>query len=189
MKVKCVMVIAGMTALVLGAVIAGATPRDGGSGPMPGGPVPGGPVPGGPMPGGSMPCGSMPGGPMPGGGMHGMLGPIGWALHEIDLTLPQKQQIDTIVLDARATLGALRQQQRKSESAFRDANPPTKFDEAAIRAHVADRAKLDADLMVAEGKARLKVLGVLTTEQRAKLEQLLAAGPDMDWQSGPPPRW
>lgn len=121
---------------------------------------------GGPPPG--------PGGPGRGPHMHGPLGPLGWALSRLELTAEQQQRIDALVAEARPALDELHTQLRAAEKAFRDANPLTSFDEAAIRAYAAARTKLDADLMVGEAKLRNAVAGLLTAEQLAQLEQLLS---------------
>lgn len=157
MKAKHLLVVAGVVMLALGAGLTGAT------------------------------TGTGPGGPMPGPGMHGPLGSIGLVVAKLDLTTDQQQQIDAIVEAARPALDALRVQLRANEKAFRDATPLTTFDEAAIRAHVADRAKIEADIAVAEAKVRVNVLAVLTADQLAKLQQLLASLPDAPGPGGPPP--
>lgn len=127
------------------------------------------------------------GGPMPGPPMRGPLGPIGMALGQLDLTTDQQQQIDALVSSAQSGIDTLRQQLRANEKAFRDATPITTFDEAAIRAHVADRAKIEADLAVAEARLRVSVLGALTSDQLTKLQEILASLPQGPGPGGPPP--
>ena len=124
---------------------------------------------------------------MGGPGMHGPLGPIGRALHELDLTAEQQAQIDTILEETRPAQHALHEQLRTSEETFRAATPITTFDEAAIRAHVAARAAIQADLEVNAAKVRTKVVGLLTAEQLTKLQQILAEGRDKPGPGGPPP--
>jgi len=124
--------------------------------------------------------GSMRGAGMHGAGMSGRgmghgpgaLGPLGRALHRLDLSDEQQTTIQGIVEAARPTFESLREQLRANREAFREANPPTTFNEAAIRAHVAQQSAIHADMAVAAAKLRTQVLGVLTAEQLAELDAM-----------------
>ena len=103
---------------------------------------------------------------------HGPLGPLGMALHRLDLTEEQTTKIKAILEESRPTFEALHEQIQANREAFREANPPTTFDETTIRAHVAQQSGLHADMAVAAAKVRSQVLAVLTPEQLAELEQM-----------------
>ncbi len=182
MRARNVVVIIAAAALIFGVAIAGAAPRDGrcmrGAGMHRAG-----------MHGAGMHGPGMRGPEMGGPGMHGPLGQFVGALHELDLTAEQQAQIDAVFEEGRPALHALREKLRASEQAFRAANPITTFDEAALRAHVAARAAIQADLEVSAAKARTKLLAVLTPAQLAKLQEMLAEDHDMSGPGGPPPSW
>jgi Spy/CpxP family protein refolding chaperone len=110
--------------------------------------------------------------------MGGPLGPLGRALQEVSLTQEQQDKIHALVDAQRPILRTLRDQLRESEQAFRQAHPITEFDEAVIRAHVAEQAKIMADLEVASAGLRSKVLALLTGEQLAELKEVLAETPE-----------
>ena len=180
MRARHIGVTIAVAALIFGAAIASAAQRDGGC------------MHGKGMRGSGMGEAGMHGARMRGEGMHragmrGGLGPIGWALEQLDLTAEQQTQIDKIREEAHPGLQALHEKLRASEEAFRAANPITTFDESAIRAHVAARAAIQADLEVSTAKVRTKMLAVLTAEQLAKLQQTLAEEHDMPGPGGPPP--
>jgi Spy/CpxP family protein refolding chaperone len=102
------------------------------------------------------------------------LGPLGRALQRLDLSSEQQDRIRGMVEAARPQLQALRGQLRDGRQTFREAHPPTDFDEAAIRAHVAAQSGVMADLAVLGAKLRADVLAVLTPEQLEQLEGMRA---------------
>jgi Spy/CpxP family protein refolding chaperone len=109
------------------------------------------------------------------GGFFGAgMGPLGRLIHRLDLTQEQKDSIKAILDQEQPTFQALRQQLREGRQAFRAAHPitSTEVDEAGIRAHVADQAKVMADLAVAAAKTRAQVMNVLTPDQRNQLAQM-----------------
>ena len=120
--------------------------------------------------GGPGPRGMMRG--MPGAWLHGGGGPLGLALHRLDLTAELRTAIRAVLDAEQPALEALRERIRESEEAFVEAHPPTEFDEAAIRAHAAEQAPLLSDLAVAEARIRAKALALLTPEQLAELETM-----------------
>jgi len=103
---------------------------------------------------------------------HGPLGPLGRALHQLDLTDEQRDQVRSTLEAARPDLETLRERLRTNREAFRQSQSPTQVDEAAIRAHVAAQSAIRADLAVAMARVRASVLALLTPEQLAELEQL-----------------
>lgn len=106
-----------------------------------------------------------------GDGAPGGVGLLGRAWRQLDLTQAQRDAIRAVVEAEREKVTALRQQLRQNREAFRTANPPTRFDEAAVRAHVAEQAKIRAELAVVLARTRAKALAVLNPEQLKQLEQ------------------
>jgi len=128
---------------------------------------------------------------MHGRGMGGPLGPLGRALHRLDLSDAQRTQIDAIVTEAKPGIEALREQLRSGREAFRAAHPPTTFDEAAIRAHATEQGKIRTELAVSTAGVRAQVLGVLTADQLARLKAIREemnrrGGPGRDRRPGGP---
>lgn len=119
----------------------------------------------------------------------GPLGPLGRALRHLDLTQEQKDAIKAIVEADRATLQTLREQVRAKREAYRTAHPPDTFDEAALRAHLAELAPLHADIAVNAAKLRVKVLAVLTAEQRAELAEMREEFEEFGRRHGPGAGW
>lgn len=112
--------------------------------------------------------------PGDGRGPLGGFGPLGGILRHLDLSQEQRDSIRAILEAERDTLQALRQQLRDNRQAFRDAHPPTEFDEAAVRAQAEKQGKLHTELAVVMARTRAKALAVLTPEQRGKLAELRA---------------
>jgi protein CpxP len=102
-------------------------------------------------------------------GPHGL---FGRGLHRLDLTEEQQTKIDALFADARPALDSLREQLHTMRSTFRTAQAPGSFDEAAIRAQVAKRAAVQADLAVKAAKVRADVFAVLTPEQQKQLAEM-----------------
>jgi Spy/CpxP family protein refolding chaperone len=119
----------------------------------------------------------------------GALGPLGRALRHLDLTPEQKDAIKGIVEADRAGLQTHRDQLRAKREAYRTAHPPDTFDEAALRAHLADVAPLHAELAVGAAKLRVKVLAVLTAEQRAELAEMREEFEEFGRHRGPGGGW
>lgn len=128
---------------------------------------------------------------MRGDGMRGPLGPLGRALHRLDLSAEQRTQIESLVAEAKPAIEALREQLRVSREEFQATHPPTSFDEAAIRAHAAAQTGIHTELAVATARLRARALGVLTPEQLAELDAMREArrergGPPRDGHHGGP---
>jgi len=104
--------------------------------------------------------------------MHGGTFGLGMLLHRADLTDEQRDTVRAIVEAEQPALAALRESIRAAREAFREAHPPTEFDESAIRAHHAELAPLLADLAVAEARVRARAFAVLTPEQLADVQSM-----------------
>ena len=103
-------------------------------------------------------------------GPRGVLGPLGRMLDRLDLSDEQQVKVEAIIDEARPGIESLRDKLRDGRQAFAAAHPPESFDEAAIRAHAAEQAKLTTELAVQSARARARVLGVLTPEQLAEFK-------------------
>ena len=103
-------------------------------------------------------------------GPRGVLGPLGRMLDRLDLSDEQTSKVEAILDEARPGIESLREKLRDGRQAFAAAHPPESFDEAAIRAHAAEQAKLTTELAVQSARARARVLGVLTPEQLAEFK-------------------
>ncbi len=113
---------------------------------------------GGPPPGG-------PGGGFPGGPGRDGLGPL---LRDLNLSEEQKTQIQKITESFQESTRDLHDQLRTLHESEPD--PLTSgFDEAAVRAAAAARAKVDAELAVAHAKMLSQIGAVLTSEQKAQI--------------------
>lgn len=109
-----------------------------------------------------------------GPGPLGGFGLMGRALRHLDLSQEQRDAIRAILEAERDAVQALRQQLRANRQAFRDAHPPTEFNEAAVRAHAEAQGKIHTELAVAAARTRAKALAVLTPEQLVELGELRA---------------
>ena len=109
-----------------------------------------------------------PGGPrggFPGGPGRDGLGPLA---RDLNLTDEQKAQIQKITESFQESTRDLHEQLRTLHESEPD--PLTSgFDEAAVRAAAAARAKVDAELAVAHAKMLSQIGAVLTTEQKAQV--------------------
>jgi Spy/CpxP family protein refolding chaperone len=112
-------------------------------------------------------------------GLHGQRGQLGFhgrGLGLLDLTSEQQQKIEGIRTAGQEAMKPFREQLQALQEAFQKERKPTEVDESAIRAHVAERAKIEAEIAVIAAQTHAKVLAVLTPEQLAKLEELRASG-------------
>lgn len=109
-----------------------------------------------------------------GPGPLGGFGLMGRALRHLDLSQEQRDAIRAILEAERDAVQALRQQLRANRQAFRDAHPPSEFNEAAVRAHAEAQGKIHTELAVAAARTRAKALAVLTPEQLVELGELRA---------------
>ncbi len=107
-------------------------------------------------------------GPGPAGGF----GLLGQALRHLDLSQQQRDAIRAILEAEQPKILELRQQLWDNRDRFRAENPPTQFNEAAVRAHAEAQAKIRTELAVVMARTRAQALAVLTPEQQAKLGEL-----------------
>ena len=91
---------------------------------------------------------------------------------DLGVTDEQIEQIEEILDTARPQFEALGEQLRTQGEAWREANDPAEFDEAAARQFADSQAALRADMMVQHMQTRAGVLSILTPEQREALEQI-----------------
>lgn len=127
----------------------------------------------------------------PGGGAwgHGPLGPgigpgpgdgLGFFDHmlprladDLGLTDEQLAEIHAILEAARPEIEGYAEQLRAGREAYREAHPdPTVFDDGAFRAHAAEQAQIQIELMVVAQRSKAEALAVLTPEQLAQLEEM-----------------
>jgi Spy/CpxP family protein refolding chaperone len=101
-------------------------------------------------------------------------GPLGRALHRLDLSVEQRHRIEALVDAHRDATEPLR---AKLAAGFRDrldTGLDTTFDEAAVRAGAEEHARVMVELRVARARLHAEVLAVLTAEQRAQLTEMKA---------------
>ncbi len=116
--------------------------------------------------------GGPPAGPMGGGGDSQRLLHMLRMANDLDVTDEQITQIEGILENARPQFESLGEQLRTQGEAWREANDPAVFDEAAARQFAESQAALRADMMVQHMQTRAAVLSILTPEQREALEQI-----------------
>lgn len=100
-----------------------------------------------------------------GRGMHGMM------FRGANLTDEQKAKMKTISQSFRERTQSLRQALRAKRQELRQANEGNTFNEALATQKLTETAGLQAKLMGEEFRMRQDMLSVLTTEQKAQLEQ------------------
>ena len=106
------------------------------------------------------------GGPGPG---HGM----GMALHELNLTDAQKEQVKTIMKANHATMKTVMQQMEQNRAALLAATANGAYDAAKIQALANQQAQLQAAMIVNHEAIQHQIYTtVLSSEQQAKAEQL-----------------
>lgn len=101
-------------------------------------------------------------------------GPLGRALHRLDLSADQRDRIESLVEAHRDATESLRTEIRDG---FRDrlaSDLATEFDESEVRARAERRAKAMIEMEVSRAKLHADVLSVLTAEQREKLAEMKA---------------
>ena len=100
-----------------------------------------------------------------GRGMGGMM------FRGLDLTDAQKAQAKQIHDSHSASIQALRQQIRAKHEEIRQGSQGGTFNEALATQKLTEVASIQAKLMGEEFQIRQQMLGILTPEQKAKLEQ------------------
>ncbi len=99
-------------------------------------------------------------------------GGFGGTLRYLDLTDDQRESIRTIVREHRENGAASRPALRAAQQKLRDAVTAEVVNETTIRAAAAEAASLRADAAVRRAEMHAAVLAVLTTDQRAELNEL-----------------
>jgi Spy/CpxP family protein refolding chaperone len=95
----------------------------------------------------------------------------GMMFRGLDLTDAQKAQAKQIHESHSASVKALRQQIRAKHQEIRQAEQGGTFNEALATQKLTEVASIQAKLMGEEFQIRQQMLGILTPEQKAKLEQ------------------
>lgn len=90
----------------------------------------------------------------------------------LDMTDEQKAQIRQIHESHRESIKAIRQQINAERQSLRQAQSGGTFDEAAVSQKLAALAPLQAKLMGERFRVQQETLSVLTSDQKAKLDQM-----------------
>jgi Spy/CpxP family protein refolding chaperone len=98
--------------------------------------------------------------------------PLRRLMAQLNLTTDQKNQIRNLVAKDREAFRALREQLAEKRLALKEAGLSTPPDEQLVRAKAQAVAAVHAEMMVARARLAREMLGVLTPEQSAKLDQL-----------------
>jgi Spy/CpxP family protein refolding chaperone len=91
----------------------------------------------------------------------------------------QWEQIHEIMGEARENIEPLRALEREKHEALRQVMHAETVDEAAIRSGAGEIAGIRADMMIAGAKTRLKVMALLTPEQKTYMESERARNDQM----------
>jgi len=113
-----------------------------------------------------------PGGPGMRGGPGGPFGMAGLPLGELNLTDTELDQVKAVVESHRVEQQAIGERMQAARRALQDAITADTFDEAAIRAAVAQSGAVEADAAVLQAKIRAEILALLTPEQAQKAKDL-----------------
>jgi protein CpxP len=109
-----------------------------------------------------------------GGKDHGWGGMRGAFLQQLNLTDDQKAKIKQIRESSADSNKALREQLRSKHQELRQASEGGTFNEALATQKLTEMAGLQAKMMGEQFKLHQEMLSVLTTEQKAQLEQAKA---------------
>jgi len=90
----------------------------------------------------------------------------------LQLTNEQKSTIDGLFAANRENARSLRQRFQEQRQLLRNAAQNQPFDEAAVRFQAQELAKLQSEMMVQRAAVMNQISGILTTEQKAKLQDL-----------------
>jgi len=101
------------------------------------------------------------------GGIHG-----GRIFETLQLTNEQKTTIDSLFAANRENARSLHQRLQEQRQLLRNAAQTQPFDEAAVRFQAQELAKLQAEMMVQRAAVMNQISGILTAEQKAKLQDL-----------------
>ena len=105
---------------------------------------------------------------------------------ELSLTEAQKAQVKTIMEATESTAQGIHAKLDEIHKQLEAATANGQFDEDQVRTLVNQQAQLQADMTVEHLRAKSKIFGVLTAEQRTKAEEMhKRMGPKR--RHGPPP--
>jgi Spy/CpxP family protein refolding chaperone len=111
------------------------------------------------------------------GGLMGFLGPFSMLASRLGLSDAQKDQIKSIAQSHADEWKALLDREQQARKAEQTAIAAPQFDEVTIRQRSAELAAINADVAVAQARARGELLPVLTADQQAKLKEIESHGP------------
>lgn len=97
----------------------------------------------------------------------------GRAAKQLELTDAQQAQIKEFVAAERPAVEPLVRELMQTRKEMRQATAGGSFDEALVRSLAAKQAGTVTELIVAKERVQAKIYGVLTAEQRTKVEKLL----------------
>ncbi|HWS99632.1 MAG TPA: Spy/CpxP family protein refolding chaperone [Pyrinomonadaceae bacterium] len=92
---------------------------------------------------------------------------------ELKLTDAQQTEIKQIVGYELAGARPLFEKLKENRKQLREADAGGQFDEARVRAIAAEQGQTLSELIVARERAKAKILGILTPEQRERANELL----------------
>lgn len=92
---------------------------------------------------------------------------------ELKLTDAQQTEIKQIVRDELAGARPLFEKLKENRKRLREADSGGQFDEARVRATASEQGRTLSELIVVKERAKAKIFGVLTPEQRARASELL----------------
>jgi protein CpxP len=105
-------------------------------------------------------------------GHRGHRGGMGHIFAALNLTDAQKEQAKQIRESHKASLTAIRDQIRAMHQELRQSENGGTFNESLAAQKLAEIAPLQAKMMAEEFQIRQQMLGILTPEQKAKLDQM-----------------
>jgi len=89
----------------------------------------------------------------------------------LQLSDDQRAQIKNIFANSRESIRPLHQQLQEKRTALRKATAASPFDEERIRSLAQELSSVEMEMIVLRARLMNEALGVLTSEQRAKLEE------------------
>jgi Spy/CpxP family protein refolding chaperone len=107
-----------------------------------------------------------------GPGPMGVLEPFRMAASQLGLSDAQKGQIKAIAESHADEWKGLAERERQGRQALRTAISAPQFDEVIVRQRSAELGAVEADIAVAQARARAEAIQVLTDDQRAKLKEI-----------------
>jgi len=90
----------------------------------------------------------------------------------LQLSDDQRAQIKNIFANSRESIRPLHQQLEEKRTALREVMAASPFDEERVRSLAQELSSAQTEMIVQRARLMNEALGVLTSEQRAKLEEL-----------------